>query len=94
MQGTIFQSISFPAHVTQGMASVRGESPRCRARSTLACTQRASSQAQQVFLAGCCEYAVTALHAKLQWGTSEFCVSDVGFGEGKGPDFALVEVKD
>lgn len=94
MQDKIFQSICFPAHITQGMASVRGESPCCRARSTLVHAQKVFSQAQQAFLAACREYAVPAFHAKFQWGTSEFCISNVGFCEGKGPDFALFEVKD
>lgn len=47
-----------------------------------------------VFLAGCCEYTVPAFHAEFHWGASEFCISNVNFCEGKGPDFALVEAKD
>lgn len=89
-----FSKASAFQHVTQGMASVRGESLCCRARSTLVRAQKVFSQAQQAFLAGCCEYAVPAFHAKFQWGTSEFCTSNVGFCEGKGPDFAGAEAKD
>lgn len=45
-QDKIFQSICFPARVTQGMASVRGESPCCRARSVIVRAQKVFSQAQ------------------------------------------------
>lgn len=93
MQDKIFQSICFPAHATQGMALVRGDSPRRRASSTLVHAQKVFSQAQQAFLAGCCEYAVPAFHAKFQWGTTEFCINNTGSCEGKGPDFVLAEVE-